>query len=115
VDAAEQYFCEHGVNVAQSLKVWGVLARKSASQHVFLADSLAAVHRLDECHGQPGSVFSAHEVRLQLACCYYWIGQPQDAHFTHHTPRTTLQDAHVMHRTANLKHERNQSLRLCFS
>ena len=61
VDAAEEYFCEHGVNVAQSLKVWAVDYRTSKDKGLGGA-SWDSLRRMDRCHGQPGSVFSAHEV-----------------------------------------------------
>ena len=52
--------------MAQSLKVWAVEARLPAGHDngtvATAGDALAAVHRLDQCHGQPGAVFSAHEV-----------------------------------------------------
>lgn len=68
VAAAEEYFCEHGVNVAQAIKVWAIEARnqtraaEAAGPGADAEAALAALERLERCHGQPGSVLSAHEV-----------------------------------------------------
>ena len=42
-------------------KVWAVDYRTSKDTALGAA-SWASLRRLDRCHGQPGSVFSAHEV-----------------------------------------------------
>jgi hypothetical protein len=59
--AGIQYFCEHGVNVAQSLKFWALDWRFSRNPNASV-DALRGLQRMDYCHGQPGAVFSAHEV-----------------------------------------------------
>lgn len=59
--AAGEYFCEHGVNVAQSLKFWALDWRLSRSSNASV-DAQNGFQRMDFCHGQPGAVFSAHEV-----------------------------------------------------
>lgn len=55
-----QYICEHGVNVAQSQLVWGLDYRLGDTDAPDTAQ--AVLRRLDYCHGQPGAIFSAHEV-----------------------------------------------------
>ena len=87
VDAAEEYFCEHGVNVAQSLKVAAIEYRNQGGPHVngdggappasasvsamgggagagkdYRTLAMTTLERLEHCHGQPGGVLSAHEV-----------------------------------------------------
>lgn len=58
--ADAEYFCEHGVNVAQSLHIWGLDYRLGDQGAADRAEK--GLRRLDYCHGQPGSIFSAHEV-----------------------------------------------------
>jgi len=63
LSAVEEYFCEHGVNVAQSIKVWSTDYRLgSTGSATAKANSMTSLKRLEHCHGQPGSVLSAHEV-----------------------------------------------------
>jgi len=64
--AVEEYFCNHGVNTAQSLKFWAIEGRVPGALNASLKKSAAVlanetVERMHRCHGQPGGVFSGHE------------------------------------------------------
>ena len=66
--ARSRYFCNHGVNTAQSLKFWAIEGRvagalnSSADKGQSAAElANATVERMHFCHGQPGGVFSGHE------------------------------------------------------
>ena len=64
--AAEEYFCNHGVNTAQSLKFWAIEGRVAGALNASKFRDPGAlanrtVQRMHRCHGQPGGVFSGHE------------------------------------------------------
>ena len=62
--AVEEYFCNHGVNVAQSLKFWAIEGRVAGALNTSEDAAVLAnktVERMHRCHGQPGGVFSGHE------------------------------------------------------
>jgi hypothetical protein len=79
--ARSRYFCNHGVNTAQSLKFWAIEGRvagalnSSADKGQSAAElANATVERMHFCHGQPGGVFSGHET----------IGGANNGHFLRH-------------------------------
>eukprot|EP01052_Picozoa_sp_SAG31_P040528 SAG31_NODE_5890_length_2272_cov_1.184998_3_plen_189_part_00 len=56
-----EYFCNHGVNVAQSLKFWAIEGRVAGALNSSESPAVLAnktVERMHRCHGQPGGVFS---------------------------------------------------------
>jgi hypothetical protein len=60
----EEYFCNHGVNTAQSLKFWAIEGRVDGTLNSTKSPTVLAnktVERMHHYHGQPGGVFSGHE------------------------------------------------------
>eukprot|EP00927_Polykrikos_kofoidii_P068291 TRINITY_DN6364_c0_g1_i1.p1 TRINITY_DN6364_c0_g1~~TRINITY_DN6364_c0_g1_i1.p1 ORF type:complete len:692 (+),score=87.96 TRINITY_DN6364_c0_g1_i1:81-2156(+) len=59
--ASRAYFCQHGVNIPQSFTAFSVTYRLTGNTSEGFA-AKRATEKLDYCHGQPGGVWSAHEV-----------------------------------------------------